>query len=111
MVEDVLDVSRIVSGKIRLNVQPVELPDIIRAAVDAIAPAAEGRGVRVESILDPHAAPISGDPERLQQVMWNLLSNAVKFTNRGGKVQVRLEHVNSHVEVTVSDTGIGIAPD
>jgi PAS domain S-box-containing protein len=111
MVEDVLDVSRIASGKIRLNVQPVELPDIIRAAVDAIAPAAEARGVRVESILDPHAAPISGDPERLQQVMWNLLSNAVKFTNRGGKVQVRLEHVNSHVEVTVSDTGIGISPE
>jgi CheY-like chemotaxis protein len=111
IVEDVLDVSRIVSGKIRLNVQPVELPDIIRAAVDAIAPAAEARGVRVESILDPHAAPISGDPERLQQVMWNLLSNAVKFTNRGGKVQVRLEHVNSHVELTISDTGIGIAPE
>jgi PAS domain S-box-containing protein len=111
IVEDVLDVSRIVSGKIRLTVQPVELPDIIRAAVEAIAPAAEARGVRVESILDPHAAPISGDPERLQQVMWNLLSNAVKFTNRGGKVQVRLEHVNSHVEVTVSDTGIGIAPE
>src|SRR4029077_5979817 len=59
---------------------------------------------------DPHAAPISGDPERLQQILWNLLTNAVKFTNRGGKVQVRLERVNSHVEVSVSDTGIGIPP-
>jgi CheY-like chemotaxis protein len=62
----------------------------------------------VETIVDPHASPISGDPERLQQVLWNLLSNAVKFTHRGGKVQVRLERVNSHIELTVSDTGIGI---
>jgi signal transduction histidine kinase len=107
IVEDVLDISRIVSGKIRLNVQPVELPDIVRAAVDAITPAADARGVRMETVLDPAAAPISGDPERLQQIMWNLLSNAVKFTNRGGRVQVRLERVNSHVEVAVSDTGIG----
>ena len=67
--------------------------------------------MRVETVLDPQAAPISGDPERLQQVLWNLLSNAVKFTNRGGRVQVRLERVDSHVEVVVSDTGIGIAPE
>ncbi len=111
IVEDVLDISRIVSGKIRLNVQPVEFPDIVRSAVDAITPAADAKGVRVETVLDPAATPISGDPERLQQVMWNLLSNAVKFTNRGGKVQVRLERVNSHVEVAVSDTGIGISPE
>ena len=95
IVEDVLDISRIVSGKIRLNVQPVELPDIVRSAVDGIMPAADAKGVRVETIVDPDAAPVSGDPERLQQVLWNLLSNAVKFTNRGGKVQVRLERVNS----------------
>jgi CheY-like chemotaxis protein len=111
MVEDVLDVSRIVSGKMRLNVQPVELPDIVRSAVDGIAPAAEAKGIRVESIVDPQASPISGDPERLQQILWNLLSNAVKFTNRGGKVQVRLQRVDSHVEVSVSDTGIGITPE
>jgi signal transduction histidine kinase/CheY-like chemotaxis protein len=111
IVEDVLDISRIVSGKIRLNVQSVELPNIVRNAIDALAPAADAKGVRVETVIDPEAAPISGDPERLQQVLWNLLSNAVKFTNRGGKVQVRLERVNSHVEVTVSDTGIGIAPE
>ncbi len=111
IVEDVLDISRIVSGKIRLNVQPVEFPDIVRNAVDAMTPAADAKGVRIETVLDPSATPISGDPERLQQVMWNLLSNAVKFTNRGGKVQVRLERVNSHVEVAVSDTGIGIAPE
>jgi signal transduction histidine kinase/DNA-binding response OmpR family regulator len=111
IVEDVLDISRIVSGKIRLNVQPVDLPDIVRSAIDAIAPAADAKGVRVEVLIDPQAAPISGDPERLQQVLWNLLSNAVKFTNRAGKVQVRLERVNSHVETTVSDTGVGIAPE
>jgi signal transduction histidine kinase/CheY-like chemotaxis protein len=111
IVEDVLDISRIVSGKIRLNVQPVDFPEVVRGAVDALALAADAKGVRVETVLDPHATPISGDPERLQQVLWNLLSNAVKFTNRGGKVQVRLERVNSHVEVTVSDTGIGIPPE
>jgi PAS domain S-box-containing protein len=111
IVEDVLDISRIVSGKIRLNVQPVDFPAIVRSAIDVIAPAADARGVRVESIVDPLAPPISGDPERLQQVLWNLLSNAVKFTNRGGKVQVRLARVNSHIELSVSDTGIGIAPE
>jgi PAS domain S-box-containing protein len=111
IVEDVLDISRIVSGKIRLNVQPVDFPDIVRSAVDAVTPAADAKGVRIETVLDPEAAPVSGDPERLQQVLWNLLSNAVKFTNRGGRVQVRLERVNSHVEVGVSDTGIGISPE
>jgi len=111
IVEDILDISRIVSGKIRLNVQPVDFPTIVRNALDAIGPAAEAKGIRIETVIDPQAAPISGDPERLQQVLWNLLSNGVKFTHREGKVQVRLERVNSHVELTVSDTGIGIAPE
>ena len=111
IVEDVLDISRIVSGKIRLNVQPVEFPDVVRNAIDAVTPAADAKNVRIETVLDPHASPISGDPERLQQILWNLLSNAVKFTNKGGKIQVRLERVNSHVEVAVSDTGIGISPE
>ena len=108
IVEDVLDISRIVSGKIRLNVQPVDFPQIVGNAVEAVTPAADARGLRIETVLDPHASPVSGDPERLQQVLWNLLSNAVKFTNRGGKVQVRLERVNSHVELSVADTGVGI---
>ena len=111
IVEDVLDISRIVSGKIRLNVQPVDLPDVVRNAIDAVTPAADAKNIRIERVLDPHAWPISGDPERLQQILWNLLSNAVRFTNKGGKVQVRLERVNTHVEVVVSDTGIGISPD
>jgi signal transduction histidine kinase/ActR/RegA family two-component response regulator len=111
IVEDVLDISRIVSGKIRLNVQSVDFPDIVRNAIDAITPAAEAKGIRLETVLDPLASPISGDPERLQQVLWNLLSNAVKFTARGGRVQVRLERVDSQVELEVSDTGIGISPE
>jgi signal transduction histidine kinase/CheY-like chemotaxis protein len=108
IVEDVLDVSRIVSGKVRLNVQLVELPDVVRGAVDTVRPAADAKGIRLEMIVDPQPGPVTGDPERLQQIMWNLLSNAVKFTERGGRVQVRLERVDSHVVVTVSDTGIGI---
>ena len=111
IVEDVLDISRIVSGKIRLNVQPVDFPAVVRNSIDAVTPAAEARGVRIESVLDPSGQPISGDPERLQQILWNLLSNAVKFTGRGGRIQVVLSRVNSHVEVSVSDTGVGIAPE
>jgi len=111
IVEDVLDVSRIVAGKIRLDVQPVELPLIVDNAVATIQPAADAKAVRVQTIVDPRVGPISGDPDRLQQVVWNLLSNAVKFTAKGGRVQVRLERVNSHVELAVSDTGVGIRPD
>ncbi len=74
-------------------------------------PAADAKGVRIQATLDPRVGPVSGDPNRLQQVAWNLLSNAVKFTPKGGRVQVRLQRVNSHVEISVSDTGIGIAPD
>ena len=111
IVEDVLDVSRIVSGKIRLDVQPVELPLIIDNAVATIQPAADAKGVRVQTMIDPRVGPVSGDPGRLQQVVWNLVSNAVKFTPRRGRVQVRLERVNSHLEIAVSDTGIGIRQD
>jgi PAS domain S-box-containing protein len=111
IVEDVLDVSRIVSGKIRLNVQPVDFPEIVWNAIDAVTPAADAKNIRIEAVIDPHAAPIAGDPERLQQILWNLLSNAVKFTGKAGKVQVRLERVNSYVELSVSDTGVGISPE
>jgi PAS domain S-box-containing protein len=111
IVDDVLDVSRIVSGKIRLDVQAVELPAIIDNAVATIQPAADAKGVRVQTLIDPRVPAISGDPDRLQQVIWNLLSNAVKFTQRGGHVQVRLERVNSHIEIIVSDDGPGIRKD
>ncbi len=99
------------AGRIRLDVQRVMLSDVIRGAVESAEPTAQSKGVRMETILDPLAGPVSGDPARLQQVVWNLLSNAIKFTPKGGRVQVLLERVNSHVEVTVSDTGIGIPPD
>ena len=111
IVEDVLDVSRIVSGKIRLDVQSVELPIIVDNAVATIQPAADAKSLRIQTMIDPHVGPVSGDPGRLQQVVWNLVSNAVKFTPKNGRVQVRLERVNSHVEIVVSDTGIGIRPD
>jgi PAS domain S-box-containing protein len=109
IVDDVLDVSRIVSGKIRLDVQAVELASIIDNAIATIQPAADAKGIRLQALIDPRVGPISGDPDRLQQVMWNLLSNAVKFTPKAGRVQVRLERVNSHVEIVVSDTGAGIS--
>jgi PAS domain S-box-containing protein len=111
IVEDVLDISRIVSGKIRLDVQPVELALVIHNAVATVQPAAEAKSVRIQTMVDPRVGPVSGDPDRLQQVLWNLLSNAVKFTEKQGRVQVRLERVNSHVEIVVSDTGAGIRPD
>jgi CheY-like chemotaxis protein len=111
IVEDVLDVSRIVAGKIRLDVQPVGLPLIVDNAVATIQPAADAKGVRMQTLIDPRVGPVSGDPDRLQQVVWNLVSNAVKFTPRGGRVQVQLQSVNSHVEIAVSDTGVGIRPD
>jgi PAS domain S-box-containing protein len=111
IVEDVLDVSRIVSGKIRLDVQAVELPVIVDNSVATVQPAADAKGVRLQTLIDPNVAPVSGDPDRLQQVVWNLVSNAVKFTPRGGRVQVRLERANSHIDIVVSDTGIGIAAD
>jgi CheY-like chemotaxis protein len=111
IVEDVLDVSRIISGKIRLNVRALDMATVIHDSVEGILPAADAKGVRIEILVDPRAAPISGDPERMQQVIWNLVSNAVKFTGRGGEVQVRVAPVNAHLEIAVSDTGIGIPPD
>jgi PAS domain S-box-containing protein len=110
IVEDVLDVSRIIAGKMRLNIQPVELPRLIQAAVDAFAPASEAKGLRIDTILEGHSPAVSGDPERLQQVIWNLISNAVKFTGRGGTVRVTLEATDRELTLTVSDTGVGIEP-
>jgi len=111
MVEDLLDVSRVVAGKLRLDVQPVELPLILHEAIETIRPAAEARRIAVQTIIDPLVGPISGDPDRLRQIVWNLLSNAVKFTPKEGKVQLRLERINSSVEIVVSDTGMGISTD
>jgi signal transduction histidine kinase len=111
LIEDLLDMSRITSGKVRLDAQPVAPASFIEAAIETVRPAAEAKGIRLEKILDPLAGPVSGDPHRLQQVVWNLLSNAIKFTPKEGKVQVVLERVNSHVEISVADSGIGIKPE
>lgn len=108
LIDDILDVSRIITGKLRLNIQAVDLPNVISSAIEAIRPAAEAKDIRLQVLLDTQSAPLSGDPDRLQQVVWNLLSNAVKFTPKGGRVQLRLERVNSHIEIIVSDTGKGI---
>jgi PAS domain S-box-containing protein len=111
LIEDLLDMSRIISGKVRLDVQRVDLADVVSAAVESALPTATAKGVRIEKIIDPYTGLVSGDPSRLQQVIWNLLSNAIKFTPRDGKIQVTLERVNSHLEICVSDTGAGIKPE
>jgi signal transduction histidine kinase/ActR/RegA family two-component response regulator len=111
LISDLLDVSRIISGKLRLDLRTVNLTRVIEAAVEATRPAAEEKGVRLDTSLDPHAGPVNGDADRLQQVIWNLLTNAIKFTPAGGQIQVRSEVVNTRVEVTVRDTGIGISQE
>ena len=110
LIGDILDLSRIVSGRFRLNVGPVELAHVIENALDVVRPAAEAKGIRLQSVLDSQPKPISGDPDRLQQVLWNLLSNAVTHTPKGGRIFVRLQRINSHVEIAVTDSGQGIVP-
>jgi signal transduction histidine kinase/ActR/RegA family two-component response regulator len=111
LIEDLLDMSRIISGKMRLDIQSVDPAAFIEAAIETVKPAAEAKGIRLSPLLDPGAGPVNGDPGRLQQVVWNLLSNAIKFTARDGRIQVVLERVNSHVEIAVADTGVGIKPE
>src|SRR5438067_404694 len=111
IVGDILDVSRIITGKIRLNIQPVDVPAVIKSALETITPAADAKQLRVHTILDPRASPISGDPDRLQQVVWNLVSNAVKFTPQGGRIEVRLRRERSCLSLTVADNGKGIDPE
>ena len=111
LIEDLLDVSRIVTGKLRLDVRPTSLGGVIEAAVGALRPSAEAKRIRLQLTLDPRPGMVLGDPDRLQQVVWNLVSNAIKFTPKGGRVHIALERVNSHVELSVSDTGQGIHRD
>ena len=111
LINDLLEVSRIITGKLRLEFVACELHSVIEAAAESIRPTAEAKGVRLQVLLEPHVGSVFGDHERLQQIVWNLLSNGVKFTHRGGLVQVTLQRINSHVEIVVKDTGIGIHPD
>ena len=111
LISDILDVSRIVSGKLRLDIRPLDLVRAVEAALDTVRPAAQARAIELQVELDPGTGIISGDMDRLQQVVWNLLSNAIKFTPHGGRVSVRAARVESHVELTVQDSGVGIEPD
>jgi len=111
LVADLLDVSRIISGKLRLDVRSVDLISIVNAAIDSIRPAADAKGILLQTMLDAEAGPISGDADRLQQIVWNLLTNAVKFTPKGGHIQVKVERIGSHVEIVVSDSGVGISKE
>jgi signal transduction histidine kinase len=104
-------VSRIMSGKLRLNMEPVDLITVIRAAVETVRPASNAKGIAIELDLKSVGAMISGDPDRLQQVLWNLLANAVKFTPSGGRILIELVDVEGAVEIRVTDNGIGIDAD
>jgi len=110
LIEDMLDVSRIITGRLRLDMKPVGLPAAVEAALDSVKPAADAKDVRMECHLEPDCGLIMGDAHRLQQIVWNLLSNAVKFTPPGGQVKVTLRRVDSEIKLTVSDTGKGISP-
>ena len=112
IIQDLLDMSAIISGKVRLNVQPVDLSAIVQSAVDTMTPAAHAKQIRMEVAMPARVDPlVSGDASRLQQIFWNLLSNAVKFTPKDGRIQVALDRVDSHVEVRITDTGVGIPPE
>ncbi|WP_442485430.1 PAS domain S-box protein [Aeoliella sp. SH292] len=111
LIEDLLDMSRIVSGRIRLDVQPTDLGSVLELAIDSVRPSADAKQITLRKVLDPRVGQVAGDPTRLQQVFWNLLSNAIKFTPRDGTIDVVLERVNSHAEITFRDTGIGIPPE
>ena len=111
LIEDILDGSRIITGKLHLEIGPLDLTALVRAALDAVRPAADAKGIRLTTTLDPEAARLVGDPERLQQVVWNLVNNAVKFTPKGGVVDVVLVRSGTHIELSVTDTGQGIAPE
>ncbi len=111
LIDDLLDTARIISGKLRLSVGPVDLVSVIEESIQTIQPAADAKGILLQADLPSEIGQITGDPDRLRQVVWNLLSNAVKFTPPGGRVEARLERVDPHIHITVSDTGKGISPE
>jgi len=111
IIDDLLDMSRIISGKVRLDVQRLNLPAIVTEAIETVRSAASAKGVGLQTMIDPLNAPFSGDPNRLQQVFWNLLNNAIKFTPKGGRIQLLLKRQDSNVEISIIDTGEGISPE
>jgi PAS domain S-box-containing protein len=111
LIEDLLDISRIITGKLRLNVREVDLTLVIEAAIDAVRPAAAAKLLELQTFFDPEASLVSADPDRMRQVVWNLLTNAIKFTPQRGRVAVQLERVDSHAQLTFCDSGEGISPE
>jgi len=108
IIDDLLDVSRIITGKLRLRVVPIQLGSVVEAALESIRPATDAKNIRLDVSLDPAAGVVSGDSSRLQQIVWNLLSNAIKFTPSGGHVEVKLDRVGSNAQITITDSGEGI---
>src|SRR5262245_7206283 len=111
LIEDLLDTARIISGKLELEVQPADLIAVITSALDVVRPSAQAKDIRITPNLDPLAGQITGDPDRLQQVVWNLLSNAIKFTPEGGRVELTLKRADPHIAIVVRDNGKGIEPE
>src|SRR5690606_38357541 len=111
IVDDILDVSRIITGKLRLTLGAVDLELVAREAIEVVQPSADAKDLRVELVAGPPIGPIVGDADRLRQVLWNLLTNAVKFTEPGGRVQLAIRREGGRVRVTVEDTGRGIEPE
>jgi PAS domain S-box-containing protein len=111
LIEDLLDISRVITGKLTLNAHPLELAPFVEVALESIRPAVEAKTIQLQVQLAARGSEVLGDPARLQQIVWNLLSNAVKFTPNHGRIEVRLEHLNSHLQLTVSDSGVGISPE
>ncbi|MBN3872790.1 ATP-binding protein [Nostoc sp. JL33] len=111
LIEDILDVSRIIRGTLHLNIHQVKLVPLVEAAIDTVRPAAQAKEIRIKCKFDPEVGVVVGDGNRLQQVVWNLLSNAIKFTPKRGRVDVQLKRIQSHVQIRVSDTGAGIAAE
>jgi signal transduction histidine kinase/ActR/RegA family two-component response regulator len=108
IIEELLDVSRIVTGKLRLDLRPVEIGAVVKAAIGTVTPAADAKSIQIQLLQNPAGSYVMGDPERIQQILWNLLSNAIKFTSKQGKVRMSVQSVDSHVEIVVVDNGLGI---
>src|SRR5262249_40960107 len=111
LVDDILDTSRIITGRLKLDAHPVDIEQVLQAAVDVIRPAADAKGIELRTLIEDHGNLVFGDTNRLQQVIWNLLFNSVKFTEGGGSIEARLSRVGNQVDISVTDTGIGIEPD
>ncbi len=111
LIEDILDVSRVITGKLHLKIGTVDVASVINAAIDSVQLAADTKGIKLEVTLDPSSRHVTGDASRLQQVVWNLLANAIKFTPAGGRVEVRMARADADLQISVRDTGCGISPD